>query len=133
MTEKLVMIVCPKCGDDFPELRKTLYNYHTCVNCSTTEPLVGITTVEGTGDHTYNDLIIMPRSRAIAIQRAADESAGKRVNHNVEILDFDNDTPEQEISQSIKDQTKALSEDGESEYDPFDPDKEHAGIQGIDY
>ena len=25
------MIPCPKCGDDFPELRKTMYNYHVCV------------------------------------------------------------------------------------------------------
>ena len=56
--QKLKMIPCPKCGTDFPELRKTLYNYHVCVNCSTTKPVVGITTVEGSGDHTYNDIII---------------------------------------------------------------------------
>ena len=25
--QKLKMIPCPKCGEPFPELRKTLYNY----------------------------------------------------------------------------------------------------------
>ena len=43
---KLKMISCPKCGEPFPELRKTKYGYNFCVNCSTVEPLVGITTVE---------------------------------------------------------------------------------------
>ena len=130
---QLEMLPCPKCGEDFPKLRKELYNYHTCVNCSTTEAVVGITTVEGTGDHTYNDLIIMPQSQANAIQRAADEAAGKRVIIPVEVIDFEAEKPEQEISQSIKDEVKKLEEDGEDEYDPFDPDKQHAGIQGIDY
>ena len=66
---ELVMIDCPKCGKDFPKKRKELYNYHTCVNCSTTKPKVGITTVEGTGDHTYNDInhhaIRIPQANAI--------------------------------------------------------------------
>lgn len=127
------MIPCPKCGSDFPELRKTLYNYHVCVNCSTTKPVVGITTVEGTGDHTYNDIIIMDQDRALAIERAANEAMGKKTV-DVEIIDFDKEPMnENEVTQSIKDQTKNILEGDEQEYDMMDPDKEPEGIEGIDY
>ena len=127
------MIPCPKCGNDFPELRKTLYSYHVCVNCSTTKPVVGITTVEGTGDHTYNDIIIMDQDRALAIERAANEAMGKKVI-DVEVLDFDKEPMnDNEVTQSIKDQTKNILEGEEEQYDMMDPDKEPEGIEGIDY
>lgn len=127
------MIPCPKCGNDFPELRKTLYNYHVCVNCSTTKPVVGITTVEGSGDHTYNDIIIMDQDRALAIERAANEAMGKKAV-DVEFIDFDKEPMnENEVTQSIKDQTKNILEGDEQEYDSFDPNKEPEGIKGIDY
>jgi hypothetical protein len=129
MQEKLKMISCPKCGNDFPELRKILYSYHVCVNCSTTKALVGITTVEGAGDHTYND-----QDRALGIQRHADELNGKKTPTIVEILDFDRESAEAEVTQSIKDKTKTLQEEGEEDdYDLFDPEKEQEGIEGIDY
>ena len=131
--QKLKMIPCPKCGNDFPELRKTLYNYHVCVNCSTTKPVVGITTVEGSGDHTYNDIIIMDQDRALAIERAANEAMGKKTV-DVEVIDFDKEPMnENEVTQSIKDQTKNILEGDEQEYDMMDPDKEPEGIEGIDY
>lgn len=95
----LTMIPCPKCGEDFPELRKTKYGYNFCVNCSTTERVVGITTVEGSGDHTYNDLIIMDASRARAIAAAEAEATGNK-KASLELLDLDKD--ENEVSQSIK-------------------------------
>ena len=127
------MIPCPKCGTDFPELRKTLYNYHVCVNCSTTKPVVGITTVEGSGDHTYNDIIIMDQDRALAIERAANEAMGRKTV-DVEVIDFDKEPMnENEVTQSIKDQTKNILEGEEVEYDMMDPDKEPEGIEGIDY
>ncbi len=127
------MIPCPKCGNDFPELRKTLYNYHVCVDCSTTKPVVGITTVEGTGDHTYNDIIIMDQDRALAIERAANEAMGKKAI-DVEVLDFDKEPMnDNEVTQSIKDQTKNILEGEEEQYDMLDPDKEPEGIEGIDY
>jgi hypothetical protein len=129
--QKLKMIPCPRCGNDFPEKRKEL-GYHVCVNCSTTKPVVGITTVEGSGDHTWNDIIIMDQDRALAIQAKADELAGKK-NVGVEVLDFDNEPNENEVSQSLKDGTKNLLEGEEVEYDLFDPDKEPEGIEGIDY
>jgi|TARA_R110002153_G_scaffold73702_2_gene192231 hypothetical protein len=104
----LKMISCPKCGDDYPELRKLTYGYNFCVNCSTVEPLVGITTVEGSGDHTYNGLIIMDQSKAKAIAEKEAELTGKKVH--IEMLDFDKD--ENAVSQSIKEEvTKALEEE----------------------
>jgi len=130
---QLKMIPCPKCGNDFPEKRKEL-GYHVCVNCSTVKPVVGITTVEGTGDHTYNDIIIMDQDRALAIQAHADEIAGKK--SFLDVIDFDTEAEEKdmyEVTQSIKDKTKAIVEGDEEEYDPFDPDKEPEGIEGIDY
>ena len=131
--QKLKMIPCPKCGTDFPELRKTLYNYHVCVNCSTTKPVVGITTVEGSGDHTYNDIIIMDQDRALAIEKAANEAMGRKTV-DVEVIDFDKEPMnENEVTQSIKDQTKNILEGDEQEYDMMDPDKEPEGIEGIDY
>ena len=126
---KLKMIPCPKCNKDFPEKRKEL-GYHVCVNCSTIKPLVGITTVEGTGDHTYNDIIIMDQDRALAIQAAADEIAGKKTH--LEVLDLDKD--ENEVTQSVKEAVdNVLNDEEEDDYDMFDPDKEPEGIEGIDY
>ena len=130
---QLKMIPCPKCGNDFPEKRKEL-GYHVCVNCSTTKPVVGITTVEGTGDHTYNDLIIMDQDRAFAIQSHADEIAGKKSHFEFIDYDSENDRDEYEVSQSLKDKTRSIDEgQDEEEYDSFDPNKEPEGIEGIDY
>ena len=129
--QKLKMIPCPKCGEPFPELRKTLYNYFTCVNCSTTDKVVGITTVEGTGDHTWNDIIIMDRKKAIGIAKKEAELTGRKVD--IEMIDFDKDeaavtqSVEEKVSQSLDPQEEATN------YDVFDPNKEFEGIQGIDY
>jgi len=125
---QLEMIECPKCGNDFPLKRKEL-GYHVCVNCSTAKPVVGITTVEGSGDHTYNDIIIMDQDRARAIAAKEAEISGKKVF--IEMLDLDAD--ETEISQSIKEKVNQVLEDEEDEFDAFDPNKEPEGIEGIDY
>lgn len=125
---QLEMIKCPKCGNDFPLKRKEL-GYHVCVNCSTTKPVVGITTIEGTGDHTYNDIIIMDQDRAHAIARREAELSGKQAN--IEMLDLDAD--EFAISQSIKEQvTNVLNDEKVEEGIDFtNPQKK--GVQGIDY
>lgn len=103
---KLKMITCPKCGNDFPEKRREL-GYHVCISCSTVEPVVGITTVEGSGDHTYNDIIIMDQSRARAIAEKEAELTGRKAH--IEMIDFDKD--EMAVSQSIKEEVdKALEE-----------------------
>ena len=125
---ELEMIKCPKCGNDFPLKRKEL-GYHVCVNCSTTKPVVGITTIEGSGDHTYNDIIIMDQDRAHAIAKREAELSGKQAN--IEMLDLDAD--EFAISQSIKEQvTNVLNDEKVEEGIDFtNPQKK--GVQGIDY
>jgi len=126
---KLKMIPCPRCGEDFPEKRKML-GYHVCVNCSTVKPVVGITTVEGTGDHTYNDIIIMDQDKARAIAEKEAEISGKKVF--IEMLDLDSD--ETEISQSVKEAvTNVLNDEEDDIEDALDPNKEYEGIEGIDY
>ena len=109
--QELVMIPCPKCGDDFPEKRKEL-GYHVCVNCSTAKPVVGITTVEGTGDHTYNDIIIMDQDKARSIAYAEANAKGKKAN--LEMINLDTD--ETAVSQSVKEAvTNHLKDDEELE------------------
>ena len=127
---KLVMIECPKCGNDFPEKRKEL-GYHVCVSCSTVKPKVGVTTVEGSGDHTYNDIIIMEQDTYISIKKKEAELSGKSVH--IEMLDLDKD--EFAASQSVKEEVaKVLDEDFvANDLDMFDPNKEMQGIEGIDY
>lgn len=123
---QLEMIPCPKCGNDFPKLRKELYGYHVCVNCSTVEAVVGITTVEGSGDHTYNDLIIMDQKRAKAIAEKEAELSGRKVH--IELLDLDRD--EVAVSQSVKEVVGRIMDD---ELDDEDEYEEKEGIEGIDY
>ena len=123
------MLQCPKCGEFTLHPKRKEMGYHVCVNCSTAKPVVGITTVEGSGDHTYNDIIIMDQDRALAIQAAADEIAGKKTH--LEVLDLDKD--ETEVTQSVKEAVHNVVNDEEQEYDMFDPDKQPEGIKGIDY
>ena len=122
------MIECPKCGEDFPLKRKEL-GYHVCVNCSTAKPVVGITTVEGTGDHTYNDIIIMDQDRARAIAQKEAELKGIKVD--MEYLDLDID--ESAVSQSVKEAVVNVIEDEENPFYTFDPNEEKQGIEGIDF
>jgi hypothetical protein len=134
--QNLKMIPCPRCGEPYPELRKTQYGYNFCVNCSDVDAVVGITTVEGSGDHTYNDIIIMDKKRALRIAKAEAEAMGRRVPDPVELLDMDRD--EAEVSQSIKEKvTNALDEDTSNNIvtndgDPNDDDTQGL-IKGIDY
>jgi len=123
---QLEMIPCPKCGDDFPKLRKEKYGYHVCVNCSTVEAVVGITTVEGYGDHTYNDLIIMDQKQARAIAEKEAELSGRKVH--IEMLDLDKD--EVAVSQSVKEQVNRITDDDLEDEDEYE---EKEGIEGIDY
>ena len=130
------MIPCPKCGNPFPELRLTQYGYNFCIDCSDVESVVGITTVEGSGDHTYNDIIIMDRKKAMNIARAEAEAMGRKIPDPVELLDMDRD--EAEVSQSIKEKvSNALDEETSNtivtnDADPNDDDT-HGLIKGIDY
>jgi hypothetical protein len=126
---QLEMTLCPSCNEDKLPLKRKELGYHVCVNCSTAKPVVGITTVEGSGDHTYNDIIIMDQDRARSIALKEAELSGKSIH--IEMLDLDTD--ESAISQSLKEKVNQVLEDEEDEYDSFDPNKEQEGIQGIDY
>ncbi len=53
------MIPCIACGEDMPELRLTKFGYKVCVNCSTTGAYKAVSTTNGSGDHTWNDIQIM--------------------------------------------------------------------------
>ena len=123
------MIPCPKCQQDFPLKRKEL-GFHVCVNCSTTKPVVAITTVEGSGDHTWNDIIIMDQDKAATIAKKEAEVMGRKVD--IEMLDFDED--DLAISQSIKERVQQVLDDEEDDAeDLFDPNKKTTKVQGIDY
>lgn len=98
---KLEMISCPKCGNDFPLKRKEL-GYHVCVNCSSAKPVVAFTTVNGKGDHTYNDIVIMDQDRAKAIVEAEAQYTGEQVH--LEELDFDNKLTSQSVNDTINSQ-----------------------------
>ena len=92
---KLEMIECPSCLNPFPKKRQEL-GYKVCINCSTAKKVVGITTLEGQGDHTYNDLIILDHDTAL--EYVKQEAERMRVGSS-EFLDFDN---ENDSSSSIK-------------------------------
>lgn len=129
---QLEMIECPKCGNDFPKLRKEKYGYHVCVNCSTVKAVVGITTVEGSGDHTYNDLIIMDQDLALSIARKEAELSGRNPDA-IEIINFDDEADENEVSQSIKDGLLNLDEDEDPDNIIPSVDDKPREIEGIDY
>ena len=102
------MLKCPACGEYTLHPKRKELGYHVGVNWSTTEPVVGITTVEGSGDHTYNDIIIMDQSKARAIAEKEAELSGRKVH--LEMLNLDRD--ELAVSQSIKESIdKALDEE----------------------
>lgn len=131
MNIDMKMIICPKCGNDFPEKRKEL-GYHVCVNCSSEEPVVGITTIEGSGDHTYNDIIIMKQSQARAIAKKAGELTGKKVN--LEVLDFDKDEAVEIQSQKEKlDRIEDKDISDEDEYEDGESEGITGEVEGIDY
>ena len=105
--ENVKMLKCPSCGEFTLHPKRKELGYHVCVNCPSVEPVVGITTVEGSGDHTYNDIIIMDQSKARAIAEKEAELSGRKVH--LEMLDLDKD--EFAVSQSIKEEiNKALEE-----------------------
>ena len=126
--QRIQMLKCPACGEMTLHPKRKEMGYHVCVNCSTAKPAVGITTVEGTGDHTYNDIIIMDQDRARSI--AFKEAELKGTKAEIEYLDLDTD--EAAVSQSVKEKVnEVLNDEGDIVISTVD-DKPQ-GIQGIDY
>ena len=131
MQNNVQMLQCPACGQYTLHPKRKALGFHVCVNCSSTDKVVGITTVEGTGDHTWNDLIIMDRKKAISIAVKEAELTGRKVD--IEIQDYEKD--EASVNQSVEEKvSQSLDPQDEiTNYDVFDPNKEFEGIQGIDY
>lgn len=132
MENNIQMLQCPACGEYTLHPKRKELGYHVCVNCSSTDRVVGITTVEGTGDHTWNDIIIMDRKKAMAIAAKEAELKGDRKGLS-EILDFETD--DMAVSQSVKEKVHNTlnDENYQDENETFDPDRKYKGIQGIDY
>lgn len=65
------MIPCTACGEPMPELRLTKFGYKVCVNCSTVGAYKAVSTVNGEGDHTWNDIQIMTPEQAKAVEMAS--------------------------------------------------------------
>ena len=124
---QLEIMKCPACNQDKLPVKRKELGYHVCVNCSTTKPVVGITTVEGSGDHTYNDIIIMDQDKAAAIAQREAQLKGTKVD--IEYIDLDSD--EAAVSQSVKERVDQVLEDDEPLI--VDVDDTPKGIQGIDY
>ena len=128
--KKIQMLKCPACGEFTLHPKRKELGYHVCVNCSSAKPVVAITTVEGSGDHTWNDIIIMDQDKAAAIAKKEAEVMGNKID--IEMLDFDED--DMAISQSIKERVQQVLDDQEDdEEDLVNPDKKVSAIEGIDY
>ena len=125
--QSMQMLKCPACGEMTLHPKRKEMGYHVCINCSTAKPVVGITTVEGNGDPTYNDIIIMDQDRARSIAQKEAELKGQKVN--IELLNLDLD--ENAVSQSVKEAVNNVIEDDEPLI--IDVDDSPKGIQGIDY
>ena len=127
--QSIQMLKCPACGGFTLHPKRKEMGYHVCVNCSTAKPVVGITTVEGTGDHTFNDIIIMDQDRARSIALKEAELTGKTVH--IEMLSLDSD--ETAISQSVKESVNNVLNDEKEDVYISSVDDSPQGIQGIDY
>jgi len=69
------MIQCASCGDDMPELRLTKFGYKVCINCSTVGAYKAVSTVNGKGDHTWNDIHIMTPEQAKSFAKSSSQKA----------------------------------------------------------
>lgn len=112
MLETLEMISCSRCGSPMPKLRKDLYGYDFCVNCSDVKPKVGRIRVVGEGDYTATELDVMDQDVAMKLQQMENTSRGVK-NIPLEMLNYD----EEETSDDIKAFTEAVTKvvEGEEE------------------
>jgi len=74
------MIPCPKCGNDFPELRVTQYGYNFCVECSTVGAKRGVPVQMGQGDHTWTETVIMDEEVYNKLTDKDEEAPKDRLN-----------------------------------------------------
>ena len=84
MTKKLKMIPCLVCAEDMPELRLIKFGYKSCVNCSDVEAYRAVTTVNGTGDNTWNDIQIMTQEQYNSYEKAEKLNSKSAKSFNTE-------------------------------------------------
>ena len=135
--ENVQMLQCPACGEFTLHPKRKELGYHVCVNCSSADKVVGITTVEGTGDHTWNDIIIMPKKKAMGIARKEAELKGQKFYGDIEAQNFEKD--EESLNQKVTEKVNQVLEDlvpdkiVTNDSHP-DPDVDDTGmVKGIDY
>lgn len=98
----LEMVKCPSCKQDYPLKRKEL-GYTCCINCSTEKPKVAISTINGEGDHTWNDILLMEQDTVNNITRREKEIKNKKINTNsIEYIDFNQDENTYENTDKIR-------------------------------
>lgn len=71
----LKMIPCMTCNEEMPELRLTKFGYKVCVDCSTMGAYKAVSTTNGSGDHTWNDIQIMSPEQAEKTNAALNKKA----------------------------------------------------------
>lgn len=101
MLENLEMISCSRCGAPMPKLRKELYGYDFCINCSDVKPKVGRIRVVGEGDYTATELDVLDQDVAMKLQEMENTSRGIK-NVPLEMLNYD--------EEEVADDEKALTE-----------------------
>lgn len=124
--QELQLTKCPSCKQEFPLKRRQL-GYKVCIQCSQEKPKVAVNVVNGQGDHTWNDVLVMNQDKAYGIARRAAELRGEKVD--LEMLDLDVD--ENELQRITKQEVKNLIQSGEFEYQ--EQSKQNQMEQGIDY
>ena len=135
--ENVKMLQCPACGEFTLHPKRKEMGYHVCVHCSSADKVVGITTVEGSGDHTWNDIIIMPKKKALSIARKEAELKGQKFHGDIEAQNFEKD--EASLNQKVNEKVNQVLEDlipdkiVTNDTHP-DPDIDDTGlVKGIDY
>ena len=135
--ENVKILQCPAFGQFTLNTKRKELGYHVCVNCSSADKVVGITTVEGSGDHTWNDIIIMPKKKAMAIARKEAEIKGQKFTGDLEIQNFEKD--EEVLTQKVNEKVNQVLEDLKPDQivtndNHPDPDIDSTGmVKGIDY
>jgi hypothetical protein len=81
---KYKMISCGVCKNPMPELRLTEFGYKSCVECSTTGAYTAVNTINGVGDHTWNDITILTPEQSKKYNEESKRTA-KLDSYNVDV------------------------------------------------
>lgn len=86
------MKLCISCGNEIhPKRLEILPNATKCVSCSTTNKKAGVTVTKGTGDHTYNDIVIMDHEDYLKYQEMENKTYKKQIEETPNQDDVDDE------------------------------------------